>query len=140
MQNAEEYNSVNVQEKINSNKRFISVLFMWSIIFCFICSVMFYPINYITLKFTPASYFLSFAAVFISSGVLFHRFYLFLYDHVVILAKNQNDRIWNMIALTLFNITGPFAGLLIYLFTDNLIYGGTTVLFISTALWVGLYL
>jgi len=95
---------------------------------------MFYPINYITLKFTPASYFLSFAAVFISSGVLFHRFYLFLYDHVVILAKNQNDRIWNMIALTLFNITGPFAGLLIYLFTDNLIYGGTTVLFISTAL------
>jgi len=29
LQNAEEYNSVNVQEKINSNKRFISVLFMW---------------------------------------------------------------------------------------------------------------
>lgn len=49
LQNAEEYNSVNVQVKINSNKRFISVLFMWSIIFCFICSVMFYPINYITL-------------------------------------------------------------------------------------------
>jgi hypothetical protein len=51
-----------------------------------------------------------------------------MYDHVVVLANNQNGRFWDMIALTLFNLTGPFAGLLIYLFTGNLIFGGVTVL------------
>lgn len=127
MQNANEDFPLNARE-INSNIRFISVLFMWSILFCFIGSAMLYPINYFTLKIDPTYYFLSFAAVFISSGVLFHRFYLYLYDHVVILAKNQNERFWNIVALILFNLTGPFAGFFIYLFTNNLIFGGITVL------------
>lgn len=127
MQNESEHNQPNFKE-INSNIRFVFVLFIWSIIFCIICSVMLYPINYLTLKIPPTYYFLSFATVFISSGVLFHRFYLYMYEHVVVLASNQNERFWNVIALILFNLTGPFAGLLIYLFTGNLIFGGITVL------------
>lgn len=119
----------NINEKdINTNLRIISVLFVWSIIFCSISSVMLYPINYLTLKLDPTYYFLSFAAVFISSGVLFHRFYLYLYDHVVILAKNQNERFWNTISIIIFNLTGALAGFLIYLFTDSPVYGGITTL------------
>lgn len=115
-------------EEINSNIRFIVALFTWAIISCFVCSVLFYPINYLTLKFSPTDYFLLFAGVFICSGVLFHRFYLYLFDKVVVYAKNKNETFWNRISLFTFNFTGLFAGFLIYLYTDNIAFGGVTVI------------
>ncbi|MGM0974775.1 MAG: hypothetical protein ACQEW2_17750 [Bacillota bacterium] len=114
-------------EEITSNKRYMASLFFWVLLFCAISSIMFYPVNYFTLHFSLTNYFLLFSGIFIGSGILFHRFYSNLYDHVVIHAENQNEKFWDTIGLIVFNLTAPFAGFIIYLYTDSMIYGVVTI-------------
>lgn len=117
--------------EINSNIRFIVTLFIWAIILCFIYSVLFYPINYFILKFSPTDYLSLFAGVFIFSGVLFHRYYLTLFDNVIEHFKIKNEKFWNGIALITFNFTGLFAGFLIYMITKDLTYAEVTAMVYS---------
>ncbi|WNS75679.1 hypothetical protein RRV45_01115 [Bacillus sp. DTU_2020_1000418_1_SI_GHA_SEK_038] len=118
-------------KEINSNIRFVVTFFIWAIIFCIIYSVLFYPINYFILKFSPKDYFGLFAGVFICSGVLFHRFYLNLFDKVVQYFQIKNETFWNGIALIAFNFTGLFAGFLVYLITKDLTYAEVTAMVYS---------
>lgn len=74
-------------KEINSNVRYIFTLFIWAIILASIYSVLFYPINYFILAFSPIYYFCLFAGVFVCSGVLFHRFYLNIFDNVMYAVK-----------------------------------------------------
>ncbi|UHA60898.1 hypothetical protein KDJ21_004120 [Metabacillus litoralis] len=119
-------------KEINSNIRFVVTLFIWAIIFCIIYSVLFYPINYFILRFSPTIYFGLFAGVFIVSGVLFHRFYLNLFDNVIEHFKIKNETFWNGIALSSFNFTGLFVGFLIYMITKDLTYSEVTAMVYSS--------
>jgi len=118
-------------KEINSNVRFIITLFIWAIILCSIYSVLFYPINYFILKFSPIDYFCLFAGVFICSGILFHRFYLNLFDNVIEHFKIKNEMFWNGITLITFNLTGLFVGFLVYMIIKDMTYAEITVMVYS---------
>ncbi|KAF0821228.1 hypothetical protein V7200_18420 [Cytobacillus firmus] len=118
-------------KEINSKTRFVVTLLIWVIILCSIYSVLFYPINYFILKLSPSDYFGLFAGIFIVSGVLFHRYYLTLFDNVVEHFKIKNETLWNGIALITFNFTGLFASFLIYMITKDFTYAEVTAMVYS---------
>lgn len=119
---------VGIMEEFTSNKYYMASLIFWVLIFCAISAVMFYPVNYFTLKFSLVNYILLFVGVFIGSGGLFHRFYSNLYEHVVVYAENKDEKFWDMIGIVVFNLTAPFAGFLIYIYTGEMTYGVVTIL------------
>ncbi len=72
------------------------------------------------------------------SGALFHRFFLHIEMFVMPEAKNQNEDLWDWVALVGYNLIGsPVGGFVIYMLTDSFSLGIRTsiVMLIGSVAW-----
>ncbi|WP_010174859.1 hypothetical protein [Bacillus coahuilensis] len=125
-------------QQIQNRNRYLFSVIAYVFILCCISAILFYPVNYFNLHFSLTNYFLLYIGVFMGSGALFHRFFLHIEMFVMPEAKNQNEDLWDWVALVGYNLIGsPVGGFVIYMLTDSFSLGIRTsiVMLIGSVAW-----